>query len=444
MISAMLQTLRSSLQSHKLSRDIAWSLGSFFMLAVSGIVINIAVTALRDAAALGVFNLAYAIYIVISQFAVWGVHYSVLRHAAYYMESAEERGRMLFTASVIALVFGILFAGLIAAVAPFAVPLFDSPDTGAAIRYASLGLVLFPLNKVLLAYLNGLREMKAFSVLQGLRYFLVMAFVSVVAATSVPIEFATLGFLFAEAVTAFGAGIILFRKHHHVHLAFSTEWVRKHLAFGTKGLAGGMFAEVNSRIDVLLIGFFLTDRLTGIYSFAAMLVDGLYHVLAMIRINFNPVLVTTVRDQNWEQAQRLRVQAARYVFPVVLTLSVLLVFAYFIMANWIVPGKGLLEGLPSLLILLCGLNLISIFVPFDNLMVVSGHPGYQAAQQVATVFVNAAVAVALLPMLGIEGAALGTATSYLVGISMLILFTRRLLGWKMITNQPPTSSRQSE
>jgi len=433
---------RQGLAQHKLTRDIAWSMGSFFILAISGIVINIAVTAFRDAAALGVFNLAYAVYIVISQFAVWGIHYSVLRHAAYYIKSADERGRMLFTAGVIALVLGFVFAGLTIAAVPLSVLLFDSPDTGAAIRYAALGLILFPLNKVLLGYLNGLREMKAFSLLQGLRYFLVMLFVSSVAATTLPIEYATLGFLFAEAVTTLGAVFFLLRQRHHTHLAFSADWVRKHLAFGTKGLAGGMFAEVNSRIDVLLIGFFLSDRATGIYSFAAMLVDGLYHILAMIRINFNPVLVTAVRDRNWEQAQRLRTQSGKYVFPVMLALSALLVLAYYILANWIVPGKGLLEGLPSLLILLCGLNMISIFVPFDNLMVVSGHPGYQAMQQVATVTANAVVAVALLPLLGIEGAALGTAASYLVGISMLIFFTRRLLGWKMIANQPPASNQQ--
>ena len=63
----------------------------------------------------------------------------------------------------------------------------------------------------------------------------------------------------------------------------------KHLVFGFRGLGAGMFAEFNSRVDVLVIGFFLEDRAVGIYSFAAMLVDGIYHVLAMIRINFNPI-----------------------------------------------------------------------------------------------------------------------------------------------------------
>jgi O-antigen/teichoic acid export membrane protein len=429
--------VKQLVSQHKLSRDIAWSIGSFFTLAVSGIVINISITTFRDAAALGIFNQAYAVYIIISQFAVWGIHYSVLRYAAYFEKSPSKRGRMLFSAGVIALLSGLSFAFLTMLTAPFASNLFESADTGAAIQYASLGLILFPLNKVLLAYLNGIREIKAFSILQGMRYSLVMLFVSIIAITNLSIKYTTLSFFFAEAVTTLGLIIFLWQRQHHIYLTFSKMWVIKHLKFGTKGLAGGMFAEVNSRIDVLLIGIFLSDRATGIYSFAAMLVDGLYHILAMVRINLNPLLVVAVRDQDWTQARHLRSQLGKIMLPIIFILSIFLVLAYVILAHWIIPGKGLLEGLPSLLILLCGLNVICIFAPLDNLMIVSGHPAYQATQQIIAVAANSVIAIMLLPLFGIEGAALGTAASYIAGISMLIFFTRRLLGWNLISNQSP-------
>ena len=426
-----------SLRQQKLTQDIAFSLGSFVVLAISGIVINIVITAQRDAAALGVFNLAYAVYIVISQFAVWGIHYSVLRHAAFFKEASVERGHMLFTAACLTIALGLGFGGLTMWAEPLFAKAFDSTQTGRAIRNAAFGLMLFPLNKVLLAYLNGLREMRAFSILQGLRYLTVMVAVSAVASSSLSIEYATFGFIVAEAITALAAFSYLMTRGIATSLAFSSVWVRKHCVFGTKGLLSGMFAEVNSRIDVLLIGFFLSDRATGIYSFAAMLVDGLYHVLAMVRINFNPMLVAVVRDGNWEQARDLRVKAAKYVLPVMLALSAILVFAYLVFTAWIMPTKGLIDGLPSLLILLAGLNLVAVLVPFDNLMIVSGHPGLQAAQQMATVTANALAAVILLPLLGIEGAAIGTATSYAVGIGVLIFLAKRFLGWQLISNTVP-------
>jgi hypothetical protein len=96
--------------------------------------------------------------------------------------------------------------------------------------------------------------------------------------------------------------------------------------------------------------------------------------------------------------------------------------------------KGLLEGLPSLAILLGGLTLICFLVPFDNLLMVSGHPGYQTLQQLVLVVTNITVAVLLLPLLGIEGAALGTAVSYVAGVLTMAIFANRLLGWNLFTN----------
>lgn len=435
MIRALVAQALHSLKHQKLSQDIAYSLGSFVVLAISGIVINIVITGLRDAAALGVFNLAYAVYIVASQFAVWGMHYSVLRHAAFYENDARERGHMLLTASVCAVGMGIVAAVVIAASEPLFARAFSSEVTARAIRNAALGLTLFPLNKVLLAYLNGLRRMKAFSVLQGLRYLSVMVLVTAIAASALPIEAATFCFVAAEALTVVLACIYIGTQKLAGALDVSRAWIARHYAFGTKGLAAGMFAEVNSRIDVLMIGLFLSDRATGIYSFAAMLVDGLYHVLAMVRINFNPMLVTAMRDRDWTLATRLRRQSRSLVLPATLALALALALAYYVFATWVMPQKGLMEGFASLLILLAGVVVVSFLVPFDNLMMVSGHPGYQTGQQLATVAANAVVAVALLPVLGIEGAAVGTAASYLVSTAMLVYFSQRVVGWNLLANK---------
>jgi O-antigen/teichoic acid export membrane protein len=138
-----------SLRHQKLSRDIAYSLGSFVVLAISGIVINIVITGFRDAEALGVFNISYAVYIVASQLAVWGLHYSVLRHSAYYESDMVERGHLLLTAAVCALAMGVIAAGLLTLAVPLFVRAFGSETTGAAIGNAALGLLLFPLNKIL-------------------------------------------------------------------------------------------------------------------------------------------------------------------------------------------------------------------------------------------------------------------------------------------------------
>ena len=123
--------------SQKLGRDIAYTLGSFFVLAVSGILINIIITGTRDAAALGVFNQAYAIYIVGSQFAVMGVHYSVLRHTPSAANNPTERGVILGTAAGMTLGLGVIAAAIIYFLSDNIGRLFESQPVGLATSFAA-------------------------------------------------------------------------------------------------------------------------------------------------------------------------------------------------------------------------------------------------------------------------------------------------------------------
>lgn len=421
----------------KLSRDIVWTIGSFTILAVSGIIINLVVAGFRDAAALGVFNLTYAVYIVASQIAGMGIQFSVIRHSAYYEADSRERGGMLLTALIMTFGLDIIAAGLLYFSAPFFGRIFNSIPTENAIQYVAFGLLLYPLNKVLIAYLNGMRHMRAFSILQANRYILIMIWVTWISASDQPFELTALGFILAESITIFGAIGYLVKASLASVAHFDATWVHRHFIFGSKSLLAGMFIEMNSRIDVLLLGIFLDERAVGIYSFAAMLVDGLYNVLVMVRINFNPILVATVRDGNWEQGRRLLANAKRYGFIAAGIMSFAVVCVFIVLAFYIIPGKGLQDGISSLLILLTGFTLISAFIPFDNILMVTGYPAYQAFQNFMVVVMNVILNIYLVPMIGIEGAALATSASYLVGIGIIIVLSKRLIGWNLLINMTP-------
>ena len=431
----MIRFFRGIVPGGKLSQDITWTIGSFGFLALSGMIINVAVVGLRDAESLGVFNLAYAVYMMASQFAVWGIHYSILRSSAYHSASAKKRGLLLGTALSLALLLGAVSATALFFMAPWLGFVFKSVPTGEAIALASSGLLLFPLNKVLVAYVNALRHMRAFAALQVLRYLGVMVWVVGVCISKNPFAWTALGFLFAEMMTATAAVIYLGSASLLRYLRWSTNLARRHIYFGSKSLLSGLLAETNSRLDVLLIGFFFNQFAVGVYSFAAMLVDGLYHVLAMVRVNLNPILVATVRDSHWAEGMQMLRLTRRYGFASTLALSFCILVIFWVLTAYIVPDKGLQGGMWSLVILLTGLSFVSGYIPFDNLLMVTGYPFCQTLQNLSVVMVNAMINVLLVPYIGIEGAALATAISYIAGIAMLILLAKQLIGWNLLTNR---------
>lgn len=429
-----------SLAGNKLSRDILWTVGSFVILAASGIFINIVVAYYRGAEALGIFNQAYSVYIVGSQIAAFGIHYSVLRSAAYHETDSDKLGEILLSGLVPALVLGIVFAVVIFLMKPIFAHLFSAP-TSEAIRFAALGLALFPATKVAIAFLNGLRRMKAFAAFQAFRYIVVAGVVTAVAASNVPFVYSALCFVIAEVATILGALAYILVRRLVGRWRVTRSWLVSHFIFGGKSLMAGMLGEINTRVDILCLGLLLDDAAVGIYSFAAMLIDGIYHLLAMVRVNFNPILVGAVRDKAWSDAQKLLHKSVRYAPLVIGAMSIGVFLFYWLTTTFIVPERGLQAGLPSLLILLTGITLVSAYIPFDNMLLVGGYPGYQTVQQFTSVAVNVALNFALIPWLGIEGSAIGTCASYIASIFILTVFVQRFFGWNLLLNRHESDGR---
>lgn len=419
----------------KLSGDIAWTTGSFVVLAASGLLINLVIAYFRTAADLGVFNIAYSFYIIVSQIAAFGIHYSVLRHAALHDSDRDELGTILASAMVPVVLLGVFFAAVIFWAEPFFESAFGSERAARAIAFAALGIALFPATKVLISFLNALRHMKAFAVLQAGRYIAVAVVVTVFAVSEWDFTLATLCFLIAELLTLLGAITYIIWMGLIGRPRVQRRWLRTHVSFGGRSLAAGMFGEINTRVDVLCLGLFLSDREVGIYSFAAMLLDGLYHLLAMVRVNFNPILVGALRDGRWSEAQRILRLSKRFAPLVMGGLAIGVFIFYWIVTVQFVPERGLQEGMTVLFILLAGLVVTAGFIPFDNLLLVSGHPMRQTLQQAFAVMTNVALNLALIPVLGIEGAAIGTASSYLAAITALWVMSNRQLGWNIMTNR---------
>jgi O-antigen/teichoic acid export membrane protein len=419
---------------NKLTTDILWTLGSFFVLAVSGIVVNAAIAGLRDATALGVFNQSYAIYIIASQFAVAGLHYSVMRHAAIYSEQQDVRSTMLASALMLCLAAAISTGCLLYAAAEPIGRFLDSQPAADSVPVLSLALPAYAASKVLIGYLNGLRHMRAFALLQALRYSVLMAVAVSVAASDLPNEMLACCFLAAEVATAVSAAAYIAITNLALRPAVALDWIRRHISFGTRSFVSGVLMETNSRIDILTIGYFLTDRSVGIYSFVGMLFDGLYQFLTVVRTNFNPILVTASHENKWTEAIALRTLSAKYVMPATAGLACALAIAFWGAAHLLLPGRGLEEGFASLVILLSALSLLSVLLPFENLLMLNGYPGTQTLQYCTIALCNIVVGVFLVPRLGIEGAAIAAALSNAMGVVFLVFFVQRLLRWNLASN----------
>jgi len=417
-------------KENKFSIDLVWNIIGFAVTAVCGLVLFFLIARLYSKEALGVFNQVYAVFIFFSQLAVFGIHFSVGEAIPKHLQDRDQAARITGSACLVAAVWSSVIVMVVLRTSGWIGALLDSPGIGIGIIYCAAGLWFFSLNKILLAVLNGYRYMRAFAVLNAARSVLLLFWFLILwqekgCPKTIPVifplgEMTLLGILIAVMAT----------MRIPISLRGCGDWMRRHVVFGLKGFLSGALTELNTRIDVLLLGFFSSDALVGVYSLGAGIAEGLLQILYVARLNVNPVLAQrSFFDKEGTGLidfldRGVRV-AYRWSVPLLLggaAAGTLVLFALF-------PGPdaaaaaGVLWIIVSITAGVCG------YLPFLMLPVQQGRPGYFTLLMAGAVGAAAIVDYALIPVIGLYGAAAGAGLSFVTAVFLLKVYIRTKTGW---------------
>jgi O-antigen/teichoic acid export membrane protein len=414
----------------RISRDLVWNYLALAVLAASGIAVNIIIAVQYGAAALGVFNQAYAVYVLASQFAVIGIHHSTLKHIAQYSGTGQSCAPIARAAVILSALTGVATAAVIILANDLFALAFDSDQVAEAVLYVAPGLLFFAVNKTNLAVINGLRHMKIFAVCQAARFILIVGFVLCASLYGAPLELLPAAFTFGEVVLSiFLTPYVLIRAgRSNGNLR---PWFRVHTAFGMKSALSGFLMEANLRVDVIMIGVFSSDLLVGVYSFAAMLIEGFYNLLVVVRNNVNPLLVVWLRDKRPDLLIDFVRKTRIYLYPLSSLAGCVLVAAYPTALSVISDDPIFQDGWVPLMILVSGIVLYSGTLPFDSILLQMGNPGTHTLFVAAITATNIVLNTLAIPLFGLIGAALATAISMVLGIFYLNLFLKRSTGFRL-------------
>ena len=166
-IHSQIQNHRSKIGNYlltgKFSTDVVWNLGSLALLGASGVLINTIIAHYQSPASLGVFNQAFAFYIVLSQLAVGGMQFSIVKYLSH-TDDPDLMATVISSALVVITVTAVLVAVVAFLLAHSIGVLFESKDVTLGIQIVCPALVLFSVNKGFMMVLNGTRRMRAYAV----------------------------------------------------------------------------------------------------------------------------------------------------------------------------------------------------------------------------------------------------------------------------------------
>jgi O-antigen/teichoic acid export membrane protein len=380
-------------------------------MALTGAAISFFIVGQRGGAALGVFSQVYAIYVVAAQVAALGVHDSAQKHAAQYSDDPAELRALSRAALGLALVTAAVVGVALALCSPLVELATDSPAVGRGVLVVAPGVVLFAMNKALLGVLNGLRRMRAYAVAQAARVLTILTVVVAVGMTSLPAWALVAAFVVAEVVVFVGLLGATWPLLAAERATGVNAWRARHFHFGLRALPNGLLAESFVRIDVIMLGLFVSDAEVGVYSFVAFFVEGLIQIPVVVRTVVNPVFVKLLQRDDKAAVARLSRRAGGASWGLTAVVAVAVYLAFPVLGPWL--GADLVaRGHELLAVLSLGLVVYAAFLPSDTVLLQAGLPGRQSALMAVNTMVSIVLNGLLISAFGVRGAAFATAAAY--------------------------------
>jgi O-antigen/teichoic acid export membrane protein len=316
-------------------------------------------------------------------------------------------------------------------------PAFYSDAVVQGFQDVCIALVLFAINKVIVSILNGLRMMRAFAVAQAARPVLLATGALLAAAHGTEPEHLPRIILWTEVAmfTALGAWLV-----GSSLLGRTTEaklWARSQLAFGAKAFVGGGLSEANTRVDILIAGSVLSDREVGIYSLAAMIVEGLVQLPSVIRNTINPVLARMAAVHDFDGLCALCLRAARSTYAIMFAVIALVLALYPWGVDLVIGKAEFQESWPVLIAACCGVLIASGALPLEMILLQLGLPSLHTAFKASVLIANIACTAILINALGLIGAGVASGLNFVFSAILLLGCTR--LALRHLRRHPATS-----
>ncbi len=378
--------------------------GAFFALSAN---LFLGYSNLED---LGLFNKSFAIFIIFGQLFLFSIHDNLVKNLIL------EKNRIKYLSSI----FFILFCSIIFSIFFFfIIDFFDIGENlfaGVNFLIFSISIPIFIFNKVLFAVLNADKKFHLYFFLNNLRPILIFVILIILYLNKINI---TIVFFICEIIILL-INLVFYKKFNILIKINMIDFllVKKIVIFNFLSLPHSLLSYSFLRIDIIVLSFFVDLKTLGFYSFSAMIIEGIYQLLTMMRDRVNPELsnsltIKTYRIRSYLKKILLNVLIFVFIFTIVYFVFFPL-FSYF-------SNKDFLLSKNIFCIISIGLFIFSFSSVMEHIFLMNNKPVYQSAYIIFGNLLNITLNIILINIFGVYGAAIATSISYTL-LSFVIFY----------------------
>ncbi|MCK5560022.1 MAG: flippase, partial [Thermoplasmata archaeon] len=291
--------------------------------------------------------------------------------------------------------------------------------------------LVFPfllINNTLISVLNGLRKMKLYAFTQVFRRATVLIFTFVLVFLGFGVAGAVWALVIPAALTTILV-LLISKDYLYFSLNNFVGTSKTLISFGSKVFAANIVGTINTRADMLFIGFFLLDKDVGIYAVAVMFVHFLLVIPKAVQRITYPAISELWAKKSYKAIENMINKCMKYSFVILAPLGILLAFFAKDIIQFIYFNRPdeFLPAIIPLQILIMAFVFRGAFTSVGPAFGSIGKPGYTLHIVSIITVINVCLNIILIPLYGINGAAVATSFSFILGTCVGIYLLKKLL-----------------
>lgn len=337
----------------------------------------------------------------------------------------------IFSALALQGLFALIIAATLFIFADYiAVTIFGTLDVALPLRIMSIWFFVGMFYYLFHEVFRGFQNIKLYAPMEFLNIlFVLLPAIVFIRVLGFGVEGVALAYLTGAVLIGFLTFGLLSKNYSHILKekgGITKPIAKKLLLFGLPVLVSGFAGTILGYIDTISITVFRSLGEVGLYQSARPLTEAIGYLPAALTVILLPVV-----SELWERGEKKMIGnflGFLLKFSFILIIPVVLIFVAFPeIVIRLLFGGSFLGASVTLQILSISVIFYMGFSILTNAIIGVGKPGALVKIMVVMATFNLVGNILLVPTVGIEGAAIATTASYLLGLLLAVYFARKLM-----------------
>jgi O-antigen/teichoic acid export membrane protein len=379
---------------------------------------------------LGLFSMVTMIAGTIALVVGVGIDGAVVKYVAEYKNDKSKLHAILSSAFITVAILGVVASIVLFMLSDKLAGIFDMPSLSYLLKIYAFVLPFSLVYGVILGSLNGLREMKYYSLFNTLNGIMIFLFIVTFLFLGFGVVGAVIGDMLALIVVLIIAGVIT-RKFVHFTITDYRKNTKKLTSFGSRLMGVSSINLLYTQADILLIGYFLTVSDVGYYAAAVSLSRFFWRVPQSVQMVTYPATSEYLSEGKQESLNKMIDKSMKYSACILLITGLGVWFFAKDIVTFLFGDEFIYAVLPLQILLIGTVINGATSRPIGGSLAGAGRPELDLIKVSVTATVNVLLNVLLIPRFGVVGAAMATAISLSLASGLGIFFIIRTLHVKI-------------